>query len=47
MICRGKNLPLVAEDATTIICLLFSTPKTCTSFDPFFSHVFSPFEDIR
>ncbi len=42
MISRGKELPSATKDTIIVICLLSSTPRTCMSFDPFFSHVLSP-----
>jgi hypothetical protein len=42
MTCGSNELPLTTKDIVTIICLLFSTPKTYMSFDPFISHVLSP-----
>jgi hypothetical protein len=47
MTCRSNELPLATKDITTIICLLFVTPKPYISFDPFFSHVFSPHLSTR
>jgi hypothetical protein len=44
---RGKELPSTIEDIAIVICLLSSTLITCMSFDPFFSHVLSPFVGTR
>jgi hypothetical protein len=44
---KGKELPSIAEDIVIVICFLSSTLITCMSFDPFFSHVLSPFVGTR
>jgi hypothetical protein len=42
MTCKNNELPSTTEDISIIIYILFSTPRICISFNPYFSHVLSP-----